>query len=227
MKYAVVTYIFGKGKEILREPDVIDNDIEYICVTDQKDLKSNTWRIVYDNIEQAKCVRDKMVYVKYNPFKYTEAEYVCVIDGTLKIKSSLANLFKSCIGHDMVIKMHPERTCIEQEIKAWQNWRGMPNISADKLKFVCKHDGVDIKKNFLIESCVIVYSKNSKKVRELCGTVVKYMNFLGEDVNLFLSNQLITTFLLIKAGGSIKLGILNQKDYFLRYNHGTNQLHDR
>ena len=44
-RYSVVTAIFGHGYEKLREVKLLDSDAEYICVTDDPDLKSDTWQV--------------------------------------------------------------------------------------------------------------------------------------------------------------------------------------
>ena len=54
---AVITYIFGKNTEILREPLIIDGNTEYICVTDQKNLRSKHYHIIQDAIPQARMIR--------------------------------------------------------------------------------------------------------------------------------------------------------------------------
>ena len=47
MKYSVLTFIFG-DYEIVREIKEPSPDAEYILVTDNHNLKSDTWKIVYD-----------------------------------------------------------------------------------------------------------------------------------------------------------------------------------
>ena len=224
MKFAVITYIFGKGKEILREPLVLD-DIEYICVTDQKDLKSKNWKIIYDEIPEAKCVRDKMVYVKYNPFKYTNTDKICVIDGTLEIKNSLITLFNQCMNCDLLVKVHPERDNLFDELNQWIKTRNMPNTAISMFETMAKHHSYNLKTKILYESCVLVYS-NNKEVKDLCSTVIEYMRFLGKET-LFLSNQCVLTFLLNTQFKNLKKDYINQKPLFMRYNHGTNKPHDR
>lgn len=223
MKYAIITYIFGKNKELLRKPLVKDN-IEYICVTDQKDLKSNDWKIIYDEMSEVKCIRDKMVYVKYNPFKYTDADIICVIDGTLEINKSLIPLFEQVKDNDLLVKLHPERDNLYSELCTWIKTRGMPNDSLQKFQVIAKHDNLNLNKKFLLESCVIVYTKNDE-VKELCKEELSYMKFLGDKGNLFLSNQCILTILLQKA--KLKFGFLNQKDFFKRYRHNSRTLVNR
>ena len=223
MKFAVITYIFGKGKEILRKP-LVKDAIEYICVTDQKDLKSSDWKIVYDEIPQAKCIRDKMVYVKYNPFKYTDADRICIIDGTLEITKTLIPLFEQVKDNDLLVKLHPERNNLLAELCEWIKTRGMSNDAVNKFQVIANHEELDLTKKFLLESCVIVYTRKII-IQELCEKEISYMKFLGNNENLFLSNQCVFTLLIQKE--KIKFGFINQKDFFKRYNHGTTKLHDR
>lgn len=223
MKFAVITYIFGKGKEILRKP-LVKDDIEYICVTDQKDLKSSDWKIIYDEIPQANCVRDKMVYVKYNPFKYTDADRICVIDGTLEITKSLIPLFEQVKDNDLLVKLHPERNNLFIELCEWIKTRGMPKDAIHKFQIIAKHEHLDLNKKFLLESCVIIYTRKPI-IQELCEEEISFMKFLGNNGNLFLSNQCVLSLLIQKA--KVKFGFINQKDFFKRYNHGTTKIHDR
>ena len=220
MKYAVITFIFGKNKELLRKP-LFKENIEYICVTDQKDLKSSDWKIIIDEMPNIKCVRDKMVYVKYNPFKYTDADYACVIDGTLEIKSSLLPLFEQLNDHDILVKPIPTKHSIYTALQEWIRTRNMPSNAIQKFQVMAKHDKIDIYKNYLIESCVLVY-KNSSKTQELFNKELDYMKFLGENGNLFLSNQCVLTYII--QNEDFNIGYINQKLYFNRYWHNSKRV---
>lgn len=222
---AVVTYIFGKNKELLREPLFIDKDIKYICVTDQKDLKSKTWEIIYDEIPEAKCIRDKMVFVKYNPFKYTNEEKICVIDGTLEIKSSLLPLFELSNNFDLLVKKHPERNNLSDELDKWIAVRHMTKDSVKRFEMMAKLDSYNLKTNTLYESCVIVWT-NENIIKDLCSTVIEYMKFLGNDT-LFLSNQCILTYLMNTQYKMLRKNYINQKSYFNRYKHNTHKLNNK
>jgi len=217
MELAVITYIFGKNKELLREPLVVDKDVEYICVTDQKDLKSKIWKIIFDDIPEANCTRDKMVYVKYRPFKYTNANKVCVIDGSIEIKSSLLNLFKQLENNDILIKKHPGRNNLNDELIAWNKIRGMTIQAIDKYKKLANKYKVNLNKKFLLESCILLFNK-SNKIEFLCEDVIIHMKFLGNNT-LFLSNQCVLALLL--QINNYKIDILNQNKFFNHYIHNT------
>ena len=75
MKKAVLTFVFGADKEILREPLVVDDGVRYVCVTDQP-LKSDVWEIQREYFPFVKSDRDKVALVKMQPFKYVDAEQV-------------------------------------------------------------------------------------------------------------------------------------------------------
>ena len=220
MKYSVITYIFGKNTEILRKP-LVKDDIEYICITDQKDLKSSDWKIIYDEMPEVKYVRDKMVYVKYNPFKYTDADRICVIDGTLEINKSLIPLFEQVNDNDLLVKLHPLRDNLLDELNEWIKTRDMPKEAIQKFQVITKYEKLDLNKKFLLESCVILYTRSSN-VKELCAEELSFMKFLGNNDNLFLSNQCILTLLLQKL--KLKFSYLNQNDFFTRYIHNSNRV---
>lgn len=47
-KYAVLTFIIGKGYEKVHELLYKQDDVDYVLVTDDHSLQSSTWRVVCD-----------------------------------------------------------------------------------------------------------------------------------------------------------------------------------
>lgn len=45
-RYTILTCVFGKDYEKLREIVDPQPDVEYVCVSDNPDLESKTWKIV-------------------------------------------------------------------------------------------------------------------------------------------------------------------------------------
>ena len=215
---AVITYIFGENKEILREPITVMDNTEYICVTDQPKLTSKRWNVVYDAIPEANCVRDKMVYVKYNPFKYTDANKICVLDGTIHIIKSMSSIFDGLNRHELLIKKHPQRTNLRDELLAWKNLRQLPDVITSTFNIMSMEDGIDLSNEFLIESCVIGY-QNTQRIRMLCDIVMKYMKFIGIDNKLCPTNQCVLTYLLQRF--KVDYGWLSQASFAIRYKHGS------
>lgn len=224
MKHAVITYIFGKNKEMLREPKVIDSDVEYICVTDQKYLSSKNWKIIYEPMDDVESLRDRFAYVKYNPFKYTNAEKICVMDSTLEIKSSLMPLFSILDYTEGVFKKHSIRKTLAEELPVWRG-RGLRNNVIQKFYYMAKHDGVNLDNVPLVESCMFLIHNNDCG-KELCNTVLNYMKFLGNDNNLIITNQCPLSYILhlYHKNEFTLVGINFQKQFFNRYEHNCNKI---
>lgn len=222
MKYAVITYIFGRNKEILREPLVIDKDVEYICVTDQKSLKSKTWKIIYDGMSGIKSLRDKMAYVKYNPFKYTNAGIAMTIDGSLEIKKSLIPMFESMNGYDIGLKKHTVRFNLKQELPCWI-LRGLPEETVRKFEIMAKTDKINLENVPLYETCVVIH-KNTNICKVIGQTNLKYMKFLGNNGNLIITNQCPLSYIMSLYFKSRKIFYINQFEYFNRYTHNTQKI---
>lgn len=118
MKVCVLTYIFG-DYEILREVTQPDEDFEYICVTDNKDLTSKTWKIIQYEGDYNQNSWFKTLQVRYSPFKYTQADIVITIDGSMQIYGSLKQLVKDFIDGEYFIGtlVHPLYTNVKTDIK--------------------------------------------------------------------------------------------------------------
>lgn len=224
MKCAVITYIFGKNKELLREPKYVSQNIEYICVTDQKNLSSKCWKIVYDSMPNVKSLRDKFVYVKFNPFKYTNADKICVIDSSLEIKENLMPLFDELDSVQCIFKKHSIRKNLNAELPVWRG-RGLKNETITRFNIMAKHDKINLKDIQLIESCVFFIHNNSF-CKELCLIVIDYMKLLGDNGNLIITNQCPLSYIisLYYKDECIFIDYNVQKLFFNRYEHNTNKI---
>ena len=67
--YTVLMYNFN-DYEVMREPEEIDPECEYIYVTDNRSLKSTTWKIVVADSLDGLSAFDKCYRVRFNLFKY-------------------------------------------------------------------------------------------------------------------------------------------------------------
>ena len=223
---SVITYIFGKNKELLREPKVIDKDTEYICVTDQKDLTSKTWKIIYEPMEDIKSLRDKVVYVKFQPFKYTNAEKICVMDSSFEIICSLEKLFYYLEENKAVFKKHTNRKTLKDELPLWIN-RGLRKETFEKFYRLAAYEHVNLEDVMEFEGCIFLLH-NDKFCKELCETLIDYMRFLGSDGNLIITNQCPLSYI-IHQFYKEHIGIINfniQKNFFIRYEHNTNEVNN-
>lgn len=85
-KYSVLTCIFD-DYESIREVINPRDDVEYVLVTDDHSLSSNTWHIKYiDSFFEGMGGYAKSAYVKYHPFEFVESDVFIWLDGSVQIK---------------------------------------------------------------------------------------------------------------------------------------------
>ncbi|CFR04467.1 glycosyltransferase domain-containing protein [Yersinia kristensenii] len=117
-KRVVYTAIFG-GYDTLHEPKGLNEDIDFVCFTDDPTLRSQKWRVV---LVSDKTLNNSMRNRRYKFFPniylndYDESLY---IDGNISICSdSIANLFEKYLTENKIaIPFHSERNCIYKEAK--------------------------------------------------------------------------------------------------------------
>ena len=216
---SVLTYSFGENTDPLRDPLVIDEDTEYICVTDNRELKSNVWNFVYQDFPNIKSNRDKVVLVKFNPFRFINTESVCVIDSTLEIKKSLKGLFELLNESDLIFKKHPMRNSLGEELPIWFS-RGLTNESFYKFLGLAFFDRIDLYSVFEFEGCLFLLNKTLDAV-SLMAKVIAYSKYLGSDGNFIPTNQCPLSYVIDKFYRD-KVAVIDvdiQQNYFNRYNH--------
>jgi len=125
-RYSVLTYLFGTY-ETLHEIQDVQNDVEYICVTDNPNLTSKTWTIVVDTINENYTAFRKVIEVRYHPFKYVHTDVCMIIDGSLELLKFPRHLceFVCSADYDLVTLAHPSRNRIDDELIAWQKLRNL------------------------------------------------------------------------------------------------------
>ena len=118
-KIAIYTAFTG-DYDTLKHPDVIDENCDYICFTDNPELTSDLWKIilmeesVLDNNRKAK-------QYKILPHKYLkDYKYSFWLDGTFKIKGSIRDyIYKNIRAESkMLVVVHTERDCVYEEYDA-------------------------------------------------------------------------------------------------------------
>lgn len=116
----VIYTAFTGDYDTLKHPDVIDDNCDYICFTDNPDLESDLWKIIpmedsiLDNNRKAK-------QYKLLPHKYLkDYKYSFWLDGTFKIKGSIREyIYKNIRANsNMLVVVHTERDCVYEEYDA-------------------------------------------------------------------------------------------------------------
>lgn len=104
--YTVIT----SNYDSLKRPNFIQAGYDYICFTDNKELKSDFWQIRYIDKSGVKAQREiKILAHKFLP----EYNLTVYIDGNMTLNKDVSDLVNR--GTDWIIKKHPNRTNIYQE----------------------------------------------------------------------------------------------------------------
>lgn len=133
MKYSVLTYLFGDYGKLHELPFENTNpNVEYVCVTDKKELKSNTWTIIYDETLNCEYLNgfDKTFVTRYNPFKYCKSDICVRIDSSITPMFNLDDLVDKFIdgNYDIAINLHPDNVNIISELYNWKLHRGIDQV---------------------------------------------------------------------------------------------------
>ena len=111
----VIYTAFTGDYDSLKEPEYIDDNCEYICFTDNPNIKSDIWKIIpmedsnLDNNRKAKQYR-------LFPHKYlSDYKYSFWIDSSFKIIGSIREYIYKYLKNSMLNVLHDERNCIYDE----------------------------------------------------------------------------------------------------------------
>ena len=92
-KTVIYTAIFG-GKDNLIEPEFIPQDCDFVCFTDDENLKSDIWQIRKVEPEFEDSVRNARMY-KILPHKFLSEYKISVwVDGNLLLRGDVNKLIK-------------------------------------------------------------------------------------------------------------------------------------
>ena len=128
-KYTVLSFIIGKDYELLHEVQNPRDDVEYLMVTDDPDLKSKTWKVIYDkDLLKLKTPFERCFAVRYNVFKYCSTDICVTIDGSIEVSGSLDVLIDkfNAGSYDFCLMPHPLWPDFQSEYAAWIKMRKYP-----------------------------------------------------------------------------------------------------
>ena len=162
-KMVVYTAITGDYDD-LAEPEYVNPNLDYICFTDNLNLKSDLWEIRLmedldlDNIRKAR-------HYKVLPHKYlSDYDYSLWIDGAFKITGDLTKLVnKHAKNHRMMCIIHEKRNSIYKEAQTCiDRKKDSPEIINSQIN---KYMNEGYPENHgLIESGVLFRNHNDKQV---------------------------------------------------------------
>lgn len=122
-KNVCYTCIFG-NYEGLKDPEYISSNFDYICFTDNENLKSEKWRIIYVNNLNIESNKKNRILKILPHYMFGEYDFSIYVDGSIHILNDL-NIIKDniCKEHKLYTFKHPDRNCSFQEFFACLKWK--------------------------------------------------------------------------------------------------------
>lgn len=228
--YTVLSYNIN-NYEIIHPVKVKSDRARYIMVTDNPNLKdeSGTWEIVYDDTLTGSPF-DKVLQVRYNPFKYTDDYYVIKVDGSVGIEGNLDVLIDKFIdgNYDLSLMFHPTRNTMLEEYSAWVQMRQYPVENANFiLNFLQQAEGFNVKEwKGLCQLCYQIESR-TRLTQDLNRLTYALLKMLGDkSTGIERVDQCIYSFALQKYFGNANILWVDQRMYqskfFQWYPHHSN-----
>lgn len=225
-KYSVLTYVFGTYEKLREVKCDIEPDVEYICVTDNENLKSDTWKIIVDDSLNDKGVFDKCFSVRYNPFKYVNSDICIRIDGSIGIFKSLTPLVDEFLKSDCdaLFMLHPYRDNLIVEYNTWIQYRKFPIERAKKHVQFLQRIGYDFNKKGMIEIGFNI-CKNTKLNDDINRVMYSTMKYLGDENDIDRLDQTVISAILERYFPEIKIFFVGEEiihsDYLKWFGHNT------
>ena len=196
-KYTVLTYNFN-NYEIMREIKNKQKDVEYIYVTDNENLKSDTWTVVYDEKLNGLTPFEKVMQVRQNLFKYATTTICIWIDASIEVCGSLNGFIdtfqsKNC---DLAVMIHPERHRFEDEYEQWKKTRALLDNEPSLVLSYMNENGYDLNYKGLYEIGFGI-ARNNAEILNLWQDYSQLIKYFKEDkgVNIRV-DQIIFSYIL-------------------------------
>ena len=202
-RYTVLTYIFN-GYERVHEVVEKDPQADYVLVTDDPNLTSETWRVVYDPMTGhspfAKCYE-----VRFHPFRYADTPIMVRIDGSISVNRSLKTIVDEFERgkYYRCVMIHPYRNTMEIEYREWVRTRNYPAAQAAKCMKTMERFGFDLQTEGLIQVCFEIV-RNNQINRDVNDMVFGLLCLMGM-CKIERIDQTVTTFVIERFFPKIKL----------------------
>lgn len=198
-RYSVLTFIMGENYEQVHEIQNMQAGVEYVLVTDNKNLKSNTWKVVYDEkLLKFKTPFERCFRVRYNAFDYISTDICITVDGSMEVKGSLDPLVREFIqgNYDVCLMPHPFRYDFTSEYKAWVKQRQYPVERLVKFFDLLDASGYDQSFKGLIQLCFSIKRRDNEKSRVLDHITLSFLEWLSIGRDFERLDQTVYSFVL-------------------------------
>ena len=227
-KYSVVTFLFG-DYDLLREPLYVDENAEYICITDRKDLISNVWK--FENITEYDISQyndwQKTMIARYTALNHIHTDKCIILDASVQIIDNINKFIDINYGNDIGFIINPFRDSYLDELDEWINTRNLNPVQKHDFIDFCNKHNFDINTKGFIMSTIIFVNKNENTIKLMNHVLNELMNnydFSMRVDQIYLSVIFFKYYFnLIRRYYSYQ--ILNSK-YFTYYYHNSNMTHE-
>lgn len=180
IRYSVLTYII-QNYDIVHEIEEKDPHAEYILVTDDKNLKSDTWEVVYDERLEGLSTFDKCYSIRFNLFRYCHSDICIRIDGNIKIKKSLKTIIDIFEKgkYDAALMPHPLRHNFVAEYDEWVKVRAYPIQQAERCIDIMRQGGYDLNYKGLFQLCFAI-NRKGKTTSDIDRMTMELMKKMGK-----------------------------------------------
>ena len=215
--YTVLTYNIN-NYEIIHPIKEKSDRARYIMVTDDPDLKdeSGSWEIVYDDTLTGSAF-DKVMQIRWNPWKYTDDYIVLRIDGSVGIEKSLDPLIDRFMKEDadLSIMLHPTRQTQLEEYTEWVQSRGYDAQQANRvLAFLQQGEGYPVKDYKGMAQLCYIMQKRTRMNEDLNRMTYTFLKYLGDDqTGIERVDQTIFSFVLQMYFPMAKIMYIDQRMY--------------
>lgn len=195
MRYTVLTYIFN-GYEQVHEIREKDPEADYVLVTNNPRLKSDSWRVVVKKFDRRSAF-GKCYEVRFHPFRYAKTPVVVRVDGSIELRKSLKPLVDAFEEgeYDRCLMIHPHRNTFPEEYEVWVKSRGYPLTQSAKCLMLMQRMGYDFGYKGLYQGCFEILRDNqvNKDVQDMTFGLLCALGTGGKIERI---DQTITSFVL-------------------------------
>lgn len=219
-KYTVLTYIINRY-EVVHEILEKDPEAEYLLITDDASLTSDTWTVVCDSDLEGLSTFDKCYAIRFNCFKYAHADICMRLDGNVQIKASLKPLIDAfeAGGYDAALMPHPVRNNFEEEYAVWVAERGYPQNQADRCLKSMRDRGYDFSYKGMFQCCFSIQRRGAL-TDDIDRRTMEYLRELGTDGVIERIDQIPFSYIMNTEFSHIKVFPVSEqilRSYFMQY----------
>lgn len=213
----IFTFIIG-DYDTLKEPRVITEGWDYLCFTDNINIKSEVWQIIYlnelDFIDFPKSPKKRAMLIMIEYYKFISKKYKIVISvgGQITINYNLDELIKETFNYekfDLSICKHPLRDCIYEAAEVCKKLGKDSVIVIDKQMSRYKAEGYP-EHNNLFETGFMIRKNRSRELKKICVLWAKEL-FHGSK-----RDQLSLNYAIWKVKSKIKIYEIDRYKYMDR-----------